>query len=865
MAYRKIEEIVINGNSGEIFDSYIYGSNLELGFSESPTKLTLNIVKKDSSDFTEFPISLLNSYEIKIGKVTLSKMYLYSYEISRSVGQKTATLNFIDPSFILDKIFVGLIYRHYSPGDITYTSANYFNEDALIKSLPPETIEILKTFLVVDVDLKRGGSIMLGRPSYVGDQKDNPDITYNFTELLQGISKAGINISGLVDISPDYFQSYVGTLREVLSNWCADFGYTFYWDITTNSIKGIDLKIEVDYINEIKSLISQNSALNVNMTNEETLAIESFNESKSLEGTVTQKHISRYLKSAKRRDESSQTINRKTFSCLTPEKIGCTEDDMIRAVLGKYSPDARTTYSLYQQDYKPLGFEILSIVEEIFPKTKNDSLLAKIVQAGFSNDAITEFLDKYNGGIFFIGILNTKKQQLWLDWESEIANMLGKYYYTPAVPVAENYSLTPNAQYYSSKNQFALPFSKVLEGPIASDLRKQAESLKAELKQLENETSDAAKQRQLAAEKELEKINEQLEAFEFKSGNVNILTRESAYGQDQNDYDAAMLDEFGEDVFAPYKIKTLPIEGVAYTLLVGAKDKAKCTGDSDLAKKIEDIITNINSLKNINNNTGDSNGERSVVIALAPSREVLKNVIAASFLKGEGGGFSTRPNTRECKKDEDDGEQFVGLSSSYGRVIQLQSISRGSKIELILPAENIYLGILSISRTSINITPGQNIVYGKIGSIDDNTMSLQVAESDITNDLDLTDTKAIQEGTFDTIIAAIDPDSIGIGLNSKISYKYITGSKYHAEITKKIVNSITIPRKTLNLSIIGLNYGGLDEYFSQNKGLNSISINLNENGATSQITFANRPKILPKREAVSQKIQPTIRLATWRS
>ena len=56
MAYRKIEEIVINGVSGEIFGAYIYGSNLELGFSESPTKLTLNIVKEEG----DFDLALIS-------------------------------------------------------------------------------------------------------------------------------------------------------------------------------------------------------------------------------------------------------------------------------------------------------------------------------------------------------------------------------------------------------------------------------------------------------------------------------------------------------------------------------------------------------------------------------------------------------------------------------------------------------------------------------------------------------------------------------------------------------------------------------------------------------------------------------------
>lgn len=293
MAYRKIEEIVINGVSGEIFGAYIYGSNLELGFSESPTKLTLNIVKEEG-DFDSFPNNLLTSYEIKIGSLTLSKMYLYSYEINRSVGQKVATLNFLDGSFILDKIFVGLVNRHGATG---YGPLTPFEVPAICltcdgSQLIPRTGSVFRKIfsgLEIDVDPLRGGSIILGQEQFVEGACDIPDVAYNFTQLLNAITQAGIINTNFVDINPKYYQSYVGSLREVLSNWCADFGYSFYWDLAQNGLKGIDLKIEVDFIDQIKNIIKSNTNLELNKTNENTLAIESFNESATLEGTVTQK------------------------------------------------------------------------------------------------------------------------------------------------------------------------------------------------------------------------------------------------------------------------------------------------------------------------------------------------------------------------------------------------------------------------------------------------------------------------------------------------------------------------------------------------------------------------------------------------
>ena len=91
-----------------------------------------------------------------------------------------------------------------------------------------------------------------------------------------------------------------------------------------------------------------------------------------------------------------------------------------------------------------------------------------------------------------------------------------------------------------------------------------------------------------------------------------------------------------------------------------------------------------------------------------------------------------------------------------------------------------------------------------------------------------------------------------------------TPAAYHADLTQKLVNSITTERKNISISVIGMKLGDLESFITPDKGLTNFSINLNENGATTQIGFANRPKVLPKREAISQKIAPTIKLNTYR-
>jgi len=841
MAYRKIEEIIVNGVSGEIFNAYIYGSNLELGFSESPTKLSLSIVK-ENGDFSSFPNSLLTSYEIKIGTLTLSRMYLYSYEISRSVGQKTATLNFLDGSFILDKIFVGLINRHgVGPAGIPID----FSIPAKCTSCDgAQTIDVVGTLtrsiasgLIVNVDPKTGGSIILGQEQFVEGQCDIPDVAYNFTQLLESMSQAGITVSGLVDVNPNYFQAYIGTLREVLSNWCADFGYSFYWDLITNSIKGIDLKIEVDYINEIKNLISKNSSLNTYETEANTLAIESFNESESLEGTTTQKHISRYLKPFRTKSTSRSITNTRLFSCIKPESFKIDENDIKRAVLGKYSDSARTAFCVQDQTTKQLeylGFEYIwtNSIFTISSSKKTNNIFTDIVDLGYNNPAITEMIDKYNGADVLIAVYDPQKEEIYKTWEAGIADMLGKYYRGDIEPANQDrtctaslfsqkqVAITPNAQIYTNKNKRDLPFANVLNGPQgASDV-------------------------------------------EWGIPTLYLFSRDTTYGTTQEQYNQTILNN-GDDPFSQYKPQILPIEGIAYTYLINAKSKAERTNQTKLARTLTSIINEIDKLKTENT----QNSQKQVVFCFLPPQAVMNQAIQVSIInttnksevaRGENDeeqqeecvvGCDADSLQQVCGKCSEQTVPFVGLTDRTARAVALSCIG-GKKIELIFPSEATYQGYETVTTNTKFTVPGQKIVLGNINNIDDNTLTLQVVESDISNDLDPLDGS--------TIINMLVPDG------ATKNFKNVTPAQYHADLSKKIINSITIPRKNLSLSIIGLNFGDLSYYISPDKGLVSFSINLSENGITSQLSFANRPKVLPKREAISQKIQPTIKLNTYR-
>jgi hypothetical protein len=137
--FNKIPQIKVgdSGEPGRVFGGLIYSSNLDVGVNGDPTKLSLNIVPDDEFKTDEFAIksknlSDQNRQTITIGNMgrkkgvtvgplewipieglTMRNMILTSYNNTKSVEDKVLSVTYVDGSVLLDKVFVGLINRHY--------------------------------------------------------------------------------------------------------------------------------------------------------------------------------------------------------------------------------------------------------------------------------------------------------------------------------------------------------------------------------------------------------------------------------------------------------------------------------------------------------------------------------------------------------------------------------------------------------------------------------------------------------------------------------------------------------------------------------------------------------------------------------
>jgi hypothetical protein len=140
---------------------------------------------------------------------------------------------------------------------------------------------------------------------------DLPNISYNFTELLDSLDFHGLNISEFtdqgspVDKNTKFRQNYVGTLREVLEQWCAAMSLDFYWDNESQKITFIDLEQGAD-ITPAQDIVDPTTAIGREFGTDwdATSVIVSYKESSTLQNTLVQRVITSNTKPYQKREKS---------------------------------------------------------------------------------------------------------------------------------------------------------------------------------------------------------------------------------------------------------------------------------------------------------------------------------------------------------------------------------------------------------------------------------------------------------------------------------------------------------------------------------------------------------------------------------
>lgn len=239
---QQIPQITVNGQNS-IFGGFIYNAKISIKYGEDKSTVVISVIS-ESGNYLISPIDLQNTFchpfTIQLGPQITFVGYLLSYHKNISPAGNTLDLTYTDTSNVLDVVQVGLLNKFgivssptllicgfeldpCNPNNYASPIPNFFDPCSPCNN--DQAAADIKNY--IDCEEKAKYEIH--------------DVKYNFSDLLGKIQVyCKIPMVGAFDPNPQYLQQYTGSLREVLVQWCQDFGFFFYWD--SGTLNFIDLR-----------------------------------------------------------------------------------------------------------------------------------------------------------------------------------------------------------------------------------------------------------------------------------------------------------------------------------------------------------------------------------------------------------------------------------------------------------------------------------------------------------------------------------------------------------------------------------------------------------------------------------------------
>ena len=380
--FKTIDMVTVN-SSNKYLNGYIYDVNFQPSIGKEPSRVTISVVSEDGT-FATPNLTVQQPSIIQIGNISLT-MYPVKYSQKESSQGKTLEVEFIDSSFILDKIYVGLIKKHWNiPKDKLILKKGKLLD--FFFAGPNGQVEKNMIILGREIhpcDLDRDGKLdyqeIKNSPDPCDPCQACPqdkyfkmeekcdslsynkvfDVAYTFFELLDGITQIAAKSQVKLTIEKPklekekidkFLKSYTGTLKQVLDQWCADLALAAIFDPVNNKLFFKDLTKDTK-LNEtaIKGIV-----------NSEKVKIISQEIEVSMENTCSRGSISLY----ERNGETKSYPCEKTQSLILPvvtdfdiqgeraRQVMAAQgnvpvdwrDDTTSIILSKYSEDIREAF-----------------------------------------------------------------------------------------------------------------------------------------------------------------------------------------------------------------------------------------------------------------------------------------------------------------------------------------------------------------------------------------------------------------------------------------------------------------------------------------------------------------------------------------
>ena len=496
MAFRKVPNVKVGKwTPGTIFgDCMIFSFNMKFGIGESKTTCSMSILNekgKYPKELTEINVktgqvpylSFLNHYDIQVGEgkgIIKCRMYLVSAKETYGPDGKYFQLNFVDGSHILDRTFVGLLHRHDGwnrpinvgalktgfavpvicpPCDPNKSAFDFRNvhPDGKVydASTPPKLIGVnpvwgdyVKRRIEFSKQIpignnKMGGMVIVGTEQFSTDDCVLKDVDYNFSELKLALLKFGIAIK-IRDRRPEYRATHIGTVREVIGAWCADFGVS--WTYDSFSLIPVVSEIANNTAKAANSIQIINTKARSIVGSKAECIVEGIDYNVSIEDTYRQFLVTAYKKPSTPKEYKKTTYYRTYLENVGVEDIfelgfldgRSYEQFKISCCFARFSQELRTIYLLTQGSYSPLGFTPVMKCTDVLKK--------QIIDYCLNTDSYLDMLDYIAGAgaslkdiknadfDMFLGSYDSGWEDAFIEWEKNVANTFGKYFMSALLP-----------------------------------------------------------------------------------------------------------------------------------------------------------------------------------------------------------------------------------------------------------------------------------------------------------------------------------------------------------------------------------------------------------------------------------------------
>ena len=244
---KSIPSIRANG-SNRLFGGYIYSISFDIPNTNSPGGARVEVVNESGDYSIPQVLSGISAHicNFSIGGFTW-KGYLKSYRKIESSRGNTLSLDYIDGSWKLDKYYVGLYKKHgegnngaliiVGKEDFPCGETESRNKNIVDWCYPNvgTVIGTSRTAMTKDGAIPKIDCELIAATEIL-------DVDYNWQELRGAIP---IPVYGNIRADQEYRDSFTGSLREVISQWCSIFGGSFYFD--NEAIYLVDLSVGIAF------------------------------------------------------------------------------------------------------------------------------------------------------------------------------------------------------------------------------------------------------------------------------------------------------------------------------------------------------------------------------------------------------------------------------------------------------------------------------------------------------------------------------------------------------------------------------------------------------------------------------------------